>query len=481
MVTHLPRTIRETWARQGIVRRLMIVHVVLMGVLMSGVLVVASQAVDAIQLASLESDLAEEPQEFHTAAVTRPAGQSLQDFASAYVSLHTGARLLVALDGGGLFASPNTASLRTTPQIEGWLRTPPSTPMLATVHAGQTDYRVLVSPIVLDSRQVGVLIAAGNLGHLRDESRGLVAITAAEAAAALLLALGSSYLLLRRLLSRVDSITAAAAGIDREQLGRRVNLEGPEDEVGRLARTFDRMLARLESSFDAQRNLLSDVSHQLRTPLTVVRGHLEVLRRNGMGNPADVQQTVDVVLDEMEEMGTQVDQLLLLGRATEPDFVDAEEVDLRSLMADVFEASQILAPRRWKLGPVPDVVVSVDRVKLRGALLNLADNAVNATGPDDTITFGATANGSVALTVTDTGHGVPLEDQEKIFDRFERGTERRRGGRGAGLGLAIVKAVADAHGGRAELHSRPGGGSVVSVVLPPERVVGRLNGGGGIT
>jgi two-component system, OmpR family, sensor kinase len=455
----------------------MIVHVVLMGVLMSGVLIVASQAVDAIQLSSLESDLAEEPQEFDTAAMTRPAGQSVQDFASAYVSLHVGAHLLVALDGGGVFASPNAASLRATPEIAGWLRTPPSRPMLATVHAGQTDYRVLVSPVVLDSHQVGVLIAAGDLGHLRDESRGLIAITTAEAAAALLLGLGSSYLLLRRLLTRVDSITVAAAGIDREQLGRRVNLEGPDDEVGRLARTFDRMLARLESSFDAQRNLLSDVSHQLRTPLTVVRGHLEVLRRNGMGNPADVGQTVDVVLDEMEEMGTQVDQLLLLGRATEPDFVDAEEVDLRSLMADVLEASQILAPRHWTLGPVPDLVVSVDRVKLRGALLNLVDNAVNATGPDDTITLRGSANGFVTLTVADTGHGVPLEDQARIFDRFERGSGRRPGSRGAGLGLAIVKAVAEAHGGKVEVNSRPGGGSVFSIVLPPGCVVGRLNGG----
>ncbi len=473
-MTDLLSTIRLAWSRQGVVRRLMIVHVFLMGLLMGAVVVVASQAVNAIQVGSLESDLAEEPLEFHTAAVNRPPGQSLNDFASVYIRLNVGSHLIVALDGGELFASPNTAALLTTPEVKQWLQKPPPGQALANVHTAQTDYRVLVSPIILNSRQVGVLIAAGDLGHVRDQSRGLVGITVAEAVAALLLGLGSSYLLLRRLLRRVDSIAAAAASIDREQLGRRVNLEGPEDEVGRLARTFDRMLTRLESAFDAQRNLLSDVSHQLRTPLTVVRGHLEVLRRGGMGNPAEVHQTVDVVLDEIKEMGTQVDQLLMLGRASEPDFVDAEEVDLRSLMADVFEASQTLAPRQWKLGPVPDVVVSVDRVKLRGALLNLADNAVNATGPDDTITFGAAANGSIALTVTDTGHGVRPEDQVRIFERFERGTDRRHGGRGAGLGLAIVKAVAEAHGGRAELKSGPAGGCTVSIVLPPERVVGRL-------
>jgi two-component system, OmpR family, sensor kinase len=458
----------------------MIVNVVLMGLLMGVVLAVASQAVDAIQVHSLESDLGEEPQEFQTASLNRPPGQSLQDFASTYVSLHAGAHLVVALDGGGLFVSSNTSALRATPEIREWLRKPPGVATLATVHTPQTDYRVLVSPILIDSQPVGVLIAAGDLGRLRAESRGLIAITAAEALAALLLGVGSSYLLLRRLLRRVDSITAAAATIDREQLGTRLNLDGPEDEVGRLARTFDRMLTRLESAFHAQRRLLSDVSHQLRTPLTVVRGHLEVLRRGGMANASDVAQTVDVVLDELKEMGTQVDQLLLLGRATEPDFVDAEEVDLRSLMADVFEASQTLAPRQWKLGPVPDMVVSVDRVKLRGALLNLADNAVNATGPDDTITFGASANGAVTLTVTDTGHGVPPEDQTRIFERFERGTNRRGGGRGAGLGLAIVKAVAEAHNGTARLQSGPEGGCTVSIGLPSERVVGRLNGGRGL-
>jgi two-component system, OmpR family, sensor kinase len=460
----------------GIVRRLMIVHVVLMALLMSAVLVVATQAVDAIQMGSLQSDLQEEPQEFDTAALNRPPGQSLDNFAAAYVSLHVGSRLLVAIDGGGLHTSPNGAVLRDIPEVAAWLRNPPSGSALATVHVAQSDYLVLVSPVVVDGRRVGVMIAAGDLGHLRDESRGLIAITAAEAGAALLIALAASYLLLRRLLRRVDNVTAAAATIDREQLGKRINLEGPEDEVGRLGRTFDSMLARLEMSFRAQRDLLSDVSHQLRTPLTVVRGHLEVLRRTGMTSQEDVSQTMEVVLNELNQMSSEIDRLLLLGRAAEPDFVDAEEVDLRSLMADVFDASKALASRKWTLGPVPDVVLNVDRVKLRGALLNLADNAANATGEGDAITLAASANGAVELTVTDTGRGVPAEDQAHIFDRFARGTNRL-GGRGAGLGLAIVKAVAEAHGGKAILKSPPGRGCTVSIVLPSERVVGRLNGG----
>ncbi len=152
-----------------------------------------------------------------------------------------------------------------------------------------------------------------------------------------------------------------------------------------LAATFDQMADRVAAAMEAQRRLLSDVSHQLRTPLTVARGHLEVLGRGPAPDPAEVRETVDLVVDEIDHMRALVERLLLLGRALEPDFLDQIPVDLRTFCLDLFAAARVLAPRDWQLSEVPDVVVDVDEAKLRGALLNLIDNAVRATADGDTV------------------------------------------------------------------------------------------------
>jgi len=230
--------------------------------------------------------------------------------------------------------------------------------------------------------------------------------------------------------------------------------------------TFDAMAERLDAAMTAQRRLLSDVSHQLRTPLTVVRGHLDVMMRTGLDDPREVAETVELVLDELDHMRALVEQLLMLGRAFEPDFVDPVALDLRSLLADLMEASRVLAPRRWALGAVPDLVLFVDAAKLRGAILNLVDNAVRATRDGDTIAVSADVrgDGALVLSVDDSGPGIPPEQRAAVLERFSRPGAIDT--HGTGLGLAIVDAVAKAHQGSVELSDSALGGCRVSIVLP---------------
>ncbi|MHB2024469.1 MAG: sensor histidine kinase, partial [Mycobacteriales bacterium] len=230
---------------------------------------------------------------------------------------------------------------------------------------------------------------------------------------------------------------------------------------------FDKMLGRLADTLNAQRQMLSDVSHQLRTPLTVIRGHLEVLLRTPIARPGDLQETANLVLAELDHTERLVAGLLLLGRSMEADFLQAEPIDLRSFLADLFQAARLLSEREWVLGELPDRVLLADATKLRGAIWNLLDNAVKATTTTDSIVLRARveADGELVIAISDSGSGIPAERQEQIFDRFSSAQSG-----GSGLGLSIAKVVTEAHGGRIRLASSPGLGSTFSITLPPSRL-----------
>jgi len=439
---------------------------------MGVVLTVVGQAFQSRSLHQVDTELVDDTREFSSAASDRTASQSLDTFASEYLRrqpLELGNFLVVQLTGHGAVGSEGSQILEENPQIDRWLTNPPTQVTLTQVGVGSTTYRMLVSPITVNQRPVGVLIAAKDLSRLMDQSRNVLLLTAGEAGAALLVAMVSTYVLLHRVLGVVGKVTDTAGHIIREGHGRRLQERATEDEIGQLVRTFNEMLARLEAAFQTQRRLLSDVSHQMRTPLTVIRGHLEVARRGGFSDPIETRQTVDLVLDELEHTTALVDRMLFLGRALEPDFIQPEPVDLRSFLADVHTAAQTLAPRRWELGAVPDVVVLLDRDKLRGALLNLIDNAIKFTNQQDTIRLEVELSPALAITVVDTGRGIPHQLQQRIFERFERGGQADQ--RGSGLGLAIVKAVTEAHGGHVGIESAPGAGCRVRIVLPASRIL----------
>jgi signal transduction histidine kinase len=225
----------------------------------------------------------------------------------------------------------------------------------------------------------------------------------------------------------------------------------------------ERHATRLESLLERQERFLHDASHELRTPITIARGQLEVLRRTGPGDAPEL----DLTLDELGRMERILERLLLLARADQPDFLEHDEIELDAFLEDVFMRWSEVAPRRWLLGHLAVGSVSADPEQLRIALDALLENAVKYTEPGDEIELSSRAVGrQVVVEVRDTGIGVPDDALARIFERFARAdAARTRAQGGVGLGLAIVDTIAKAHGGRSEVR-RNGKGSVFALRLP---------------
>jgi two-component system, OmpR family, sensor kinase len=214
---------------------------------------------------------------------------------------------------------------------------------------------------------------------------------------------------------------------------------------------------------ESQERFIHDASHELRTPVTIARGHLELLRTQ-----SGTQPEVEVALDELSRMDAIVARLLVLAVADEPDFLQPAEIDLEPLLEDVFMRWSGLAPRAWRLGPLAAGRLLVDADRLRAALDALLENAVKYSSPGAAIELRATANGrgEVSIEVEDEGVGVPPEALSRIFDRFARAdSARTRSAGGVGLGLAITDAIAKAHGGGCSVTSTEAG-SIFALHLP---------------
>lgn len=285
----------------------------------------------------------------------------------------------------------------------------------------------------------------------------------------LLVAAVGAWLVVRRLLGPVELLTETAEQISRSDLESRIAVQGT-GQAAEMARTFNAMLDRIERVVRSERDFVRDASHELRVPVTVCMGNLEVLAME-LGPDGEHRGTIALVTDELGRMGRIVDDLRLLADAGQGEFLQPEDVDLAGLRDDMLAKARVLAPRRWIAEGAPDGVLRADRHRLTEALMNLADNAVRHTGADDEIAVGAefvggVVDGEVALWVRDTGPGIAPTDQARVFDRFRRGAGAYRKYRGSGLGLSIVKVIAEAHGGRVSLDSAPGQGARFTLWLP---------------
>ena len=424
--------------------------------------------------ASTTRSLVLELQAFRDAVGTRPAGQGLAAFSESYLRtrlLPNGESLAVVLSDGSLIGSAGSRPLLSSSTVTGWSQVPPVSGLRRELNVGTKAYLVTAAPLVDHGQQVATIVAAADLESAHKDLGRVRDLAIGEAVIALAAAVAGSYFMLRRLLRRVGRITDTAFDIASGALERRLHDPDETDEVGRLAATFDVMADKLYAAMTAQRRLLSDVSHQLRTPLTVARGHLEVLERTGAEDPAAVREAVDVVIDEIDHMKGLVEQLLMLGHALEPDFLSLEPVDLRSFCHELVDATRVIAPRHWVVSDVPDAVLQVDAGKLRGALLNLIDNAVRATRDGDVVALSVRrdVDGRTVLSVDDSGPGIPPERRQLVLGRFAR--PGAADSEGTGLGLAIAQAVARAHGGELVIGESPHGGCRVSIVLPASTTV----------
>ncbi|GAA8844774.1 HAMP domain-containing sensor histidine kinase [Helicobacter pylori] len=284
----------------------------------------------------------------------------------------------------------------------------------------------------------------------------------------LLLAGVISWLVAGRILRPVRQVQEAAAEITEHDLTRRITVG--DDDVSGLAATFNRMLDRLEEAFRAEQRFVDDAGHELRTPITVIRGHLELMD----DDPASREVTMRIVTQELDRMSRIVTDLLALAKADRPDFVRlGEEVDLPALTISLEAKVSALADRSWRLAHVAEGTARLDTQRVTQAVLQLAHNAVQHTGDGDAITLSSDVvvdpdlGPALTISVADTGPGVPVAEREHIFERFAHGEPpdgRRHSG--AGLGLSIVRAIAEGHGGRVDVGGTPGEGAVFTLVLP---------------
>ena len=271
------------------------------------------------------------------------------------------------------------------------------------------------------------------------------------------------WLLVGRLLRPIRLLRTTAEDITEHDLSRRIPVQG-NDDLSALAGTVNAMLDRLKSAIGSQRQLLDDVGHELRTPVTIVRGHLELMDADV---PHDVRATRTLALDEIDRMVRLVDDLLTLAKAERTDFVQPSPTDVGRLTDETLEKARALAQRRWTLDQLADVEAVLDAQRIAQAWLQLASNAVKYSPDDTPIALGSAVRlGELRLWVRDQGIGIAPDERERVLARFGRGSTAALRADGAGLGLAIVHKIVTAHGGRVDIESTPDLGSTITLVLP---------------
>jgi signal transduction histidine kinase len=273
-----------------------------------------------------------------------------------------------------------------------------------------------------------------------------------------------------RVLRPVQRVTAAAREISATDLSRRIALDGPRDELRDLADTVDDMLGRLDRAFAAQRQMIADASHELRSPLAIIQINLDAVLSRDDVDAAERRRASTVTARATQRMGSLIEDLLAAARRAAPAFTDTD-VDLGLVAGEAADAFALLAEGdgvrlERRITPVPGVIG--DPEALRRAVDNLLSNAVRVSPAGAEIVLATGRRGGWAfLAVRDNGPGIAPEHQERVFDRFWRGTDgTRRRDRGTGLGLAIVRQVVESHGGSVALHSAPGEGATFVLWLP---------------
>ncbi len=343
-----------------------------------------------------------------------------------------------------------------------------SNPELATIQTARGAVRYGTVPVrIAGSPDTGVFVIAIFRDLERVEINRATWTSAAVAFGTLALAAIAALWMAGRVLQPIRLVRLTAQRITATDLSRRIPVTG-NDDVAELARTFNSMLDRLETTFAAQRQFLHDASHELRTPITIVQGHLELAE----SDPSTRAESLAIVMDELDRMRRIVEDLLLLARSDSPNFLRVSEVDLEPFIDEVLDKAQTLAPRMWSLDHRAEGVALLDRQRITQAILQLALNATQYTSTDEEIHLGTEiVSDQLHLWVRDSGSGVPPADREEVFDRFASEDSTDSDSFGIGLGLAVVRAIAHSHGGRVVL-AETSAGAEVRMELPlrlPER------------
>jgi heavy metal sensor kinase len=338
---------------------------------------------------------------------------------------------------------------------------------------GKYPLRVVTMPIIENEKMVGIVQVGSSLEGVEEALQQLLLILLIAVPAALLIASAGGLFLANKALRPVDAITQIARRIGSGDLSQRIRIKRVNDELGRLASTFNEMIAKLEKSFRQVKRFTADASHELKTPLTILRGEVEVGLKKKRGLK-EYERILTSNLEEINRMSRIVEDLLTLSRADMGELtMEREEIELSALAREVWQDLQLLAKKKriqLKFMDNGFTRVEGDPLFLRQLILNLTENGLKYTPAGGEVAVrvkGDRDQGVVQLLVTDTGVGIPQKDLKRIFDRFFRvDAARSRETGGTGLGLSICQWIAQAHEGKIAVESKVGKGSTFTVTLP---------------
>lgn len=282
----------------------------------------------------------------------------------------------------------------------------------------------------------------------------------------------------RKVLRPITDMAEMAATLSANNLNERLSVEGTKNELKDLALVINGMLDRIEISYNSQKQFVSDASHELRTPIAVIQGYVNMLQRWGKTDKDVLDEGITAIAQEAASMKELVDRLLFLARHDKKTLMlEMQSFDALEVMSELKREAPMLSPgHHFALSPAQNVPIEGDKDLIKQLMRILLDNAIKYTPEGGSITLGAKSDGkNCILSVQDTGEGISGEDLPKIFDRFYRcDTARRSQTSGHGLGLSIARIIVVAHGGKLKVRSKVGAGTTFFAVLPLQALQGAV-------
>ncbi|HBL24254.1 MAG TPA: hypothetical protein DDZ40_09085 [Deltaproteobacteria bacterium] len=339
-----------------------------------------------------------------------------------------------------------------------------------TIETARPRLRMITMPIVEHKKIISIVQVGSSLEEFEDTMKRLLIIMIISIITSISVTIVVGYFMAKKTMKPVDQIRRAAVNISSNNLDERIDIKGRKDELGRLAETFNAMISRLKDSFLRINQFSIDVSHELKTPLTILKGETELALRKERTNE-EYKRSMQSNLEEIDRMSRIIDDLLLLSKAETKDIgMNLEKVDLRDLLADVCMNMKLFGENKGVeivVKELEDIRLVGDELKLRRMITNVVENAIKyGHRGGHVIVSSYKQNGFACVNVEDDGPGISPGDIKYIFDRFYRADRSRKRESGSGLGLSISKWIAEAHKGSIDVQSRPAAGSVFTIKLP---------------
>jgi len=339
-----------------------------------------------------------------------------------------------------------------------------------TIERTKPRLRMITIPILENKKVTSVVQVGTSLEDFDETIRKLLLIMIISIPSSICVTIVVGYFMARKALRPVDQIRRAAVKISSSNLDEKIDITGRKDELSRLAETFNAMINRLKDAFQRINQFSIDVSHELKTPLTILKGETEVALRKER-EKRDYQVLLMSNLEEIDRMSCIIDDLLLLSKADTREIkLNVEEVALRDLIIDVCMDMKVVADKKsvaLETSELEDIRLKGDELKLRRMLLNIVENGIKYSHIGGKVSVSSYVNdGYAKIDIKDNGIGISEEDIKYIFDRFYRADRSRKRESGSGLGLSISRWIAEAHKGGIEVKSQPAQGSMFTIKLP---------------